>query len=473
MALDHATTAAQVRGGAGLRALVMTIAAVVTAALVGRAPADDIVPSDAAPRWWKGNLHTHTFWSDGDDFPEMVAEWYRTHGYHFLALSDHNVIAAGRRWMKEEAITGRGGPDVVAKYLARFGSAWVERRGSGAEAAIRLQPLDEFRALVEERGRFILIPAEEISDKAEGVPVHINASNLAEPIQPVGGQTVTEAITNNLRAVHDQAERAGREILAHLNHPNFQYAVTAHDLAHAVLERHFEVFNGHPIVNQRGDALHPSIDRLWDIANTIRLVELRAAPLYGIATDDSHHYHGKPEGARPGRGWVMVRATHLTPESIVQAVEAGDCYASSGVTLRDVRFDAGRRTLRVEVEPDGDATFTIDFIGTLADVDAAGRPIDTGSLSAAERTALGRNRFRYSERIGEVLATSAGPVAEYTLTGRELYVRAVVTSSAAPVDPAWEGQRQQAWTQPVGWESRVAPAAQAQPSSEPEAPARK
>lgn len=38
-------------------------------------------------------MHTHTFWSDGDDFPEMVAEWYRKRGYHFLALSDHNVLA--------------------------------------------------------------------------------------------------------------------------------------------------------------------------------------------------------------------------------------------------------------------------------------------------------------------------------------------------------------------------------------------
>lgn len=27
------------------------------------------------PRWWKGNLHTHTLWSDGDDYPEMVVDW--------------------------------------------------------------------------------------------------------------------------------------------------------------------------------------------------------------------------------------------------------------------------------------------------------------------------------------------------------------------------------------------------------------
>lgn len=414
-------------------------------------PAGDPVPSAPQPRWWKGNLHTHTFWSDGDDFPEMVAEWYRTHGYHFLALSDHNVLQQGRRWEKESALVKRGGAEVVARYAARFGDSWVERRGSGGDAEIRLKPLDEFRALVEERGRFLLIPSEEISDSAEGVPVHVNASNLRDPLPPAGGRTVSEAINNNLRAVEEQAERAGREILAHLNHPNFGWAVTSEDLAHAVLERHFEVHNGHPAVNQGGDPDHPSIERMWDIANTIRLVALDAPPLFGIATDDSHHYHGKPAGARPGRGWTMVRATHLTPEHVVRALREGDAYASTGVVLRSVDFDAAARRLRIEVEPDGDARFTVRFVGTLRGTDAAGTPIDTAALPEDRRKKLGRERTRFSERIGDTLATVEGPVAEYALTGEELYVRAVVTSSRDVEDPSWQGQKRQAWTQPVGW----------------------
>ena len=413
---------------------------------------DDAIPAAPRPRWWKGNLHAHTFWSDGDDFPEMVAEWYRTHGYHFLALSDHNVLQQGLRWQAESGLVEKGGADVVTKYLERFGPDWVERRGEGSAAEIRLKPLDEYRALVEERGRFLLIPAEEISDQAEGVPVHINASNIREALTPTGGRTVSEAISNNLRAVEEQATKAGREILAHLNHPNFGWAVTAEDLAHAVLERHFEIHNGHPVVNQQGNEFHPDLERIWDIANTIRLVELGAAPLFGIATDDSHNYHGKPGGARPGRGWTMIRATHLTPEHIVRALEKGDAYASTGVVLRTIDHDPVARRLRVEVEPDGDATFTIRFVGTLRGVDATGTPIDLEALPEERRRQFGRERRRWSERIGEVLALREGPAAEYSFTGDELYVRAVVISSRAPVDPSWEGQRQQAWTQPVGWQ---------------------
>ena len=31
----------------------------------------------AEARWFKGNLHTHSLWSDGDDYPEMIADWYK------------------------------------------------------------------------------------------------------------------------------------------------------------------------------------------------------------------------------------------------------------------------------------------------------------------------------------------------------------------------------------------------------------
>ena len=44
-------------------------------------------------RWYKGNLHTHTLWSDGNHFPEMVVDWYASRGYDFLALTDHNIVA--------------------------------------------------------------------------------------------------------------------------------------------------------------------------------------------------------------------------------------------------------------------------------------------------------------------------------------------------------------------------------------------
>ena len=56
-------------------------------------PTRFIVPAvPEGARWLKGNTHTHTTNSDGDTPPEQVARWYKSHGYRFLVLSDHNVF---------------------------------------------------------------------------------------------------------------------------------------------------------------------------------------------------------------------------------------------------------------------------------------------------------------------------------------------------------------------------------------------
>lgn len=382
-------------------------------------------------RWWKGNLHTHSLWSDGDDFPEMIADWYASRNYNFLALSDHNVLSMGTRWMPYKAIVDRADAGILDRYRARFGDQWVETRGEpgSAEFAVRLKPLDEFRCLLERADKFIMIQGEEISDSAAGKPVHINVSNLQEKFEPAGGATVRESMSNNLRAILAREKESGRELLPHLNHPNFHYAVTAEDLAHVIQERFFEVYNGHPGVNQLGDDEHMSIERMWDVANAIRLTQLDAEPLLGVATDDSHEYHGLP-GARPGRGWVMVRARFLTPEHLIKAMKKADFYASSGVTLEDVQFDSDSRKLSLRIAEQPGATYRTEFIATL-------RPTENDP-----------NGIPAPENIGKVVAVVEGISPAYEMTGNELYVRALVTSSLAAVDPSFENQKQQAWTQP-------------------------
>jgi hypothetical protein len=401
-----------------------------------------------SPRWFKGNIHTHSLWSDGNDFPEMIADWYRKHGYQFLALTDHNVLSEGVRWMPLSEIEARGGAEALRKYQERFGDEWVETRDGEKGAEVRLKPLQEFRKLLETPGEFLMIQAEEISDSAEGLPVHLNATHIDEVIEPMGGRTVAEAIDNNLRAVEEHAREAGHEVLAHLNHPNFGLAVTAEDMAMVTRERFFEVYNGHPGVGHLGDEHHPAVERLWDIANTLRLGQLGGPVLFGVATDDSHHYHGQP-GSHPGRGWIMVRASQLEPETLIRAIKAGDFYASSGVTLRDIRYAPETRTLQIDIEPEAGVQYTTQFIGTLQGYDASSQPAVDADGKPLRATRI------YSGDVGKVLATVEGPTASYKLTGRELYVRAVVTSSKPPVDPSFEGQRQQAWTQPVGSQERA------------------
>lgn len=411
---------------------------VAAAFLAGTLSVCPLAVAQEQAKWFKGNTHTHSLWSDGDDFPERIADWYRSNGYAFLGISDHNTLQQGEKWVKSADLKKKGAGPATADYLKRFPEL-AKTRGdvAGGSYEVRLTPFAEYKPRFDRPGSFLLIPAEEVSAKfVEGKttkPIHINAVNLhGEAIKPLPGSSVVDVIRQNFRAIEEQGRRENKPLLVHLNHPNFQWAITAEEIAQVVEDRFFEVWNGHPIVNHEGDATRPGTEKIWDIVNTIRLTDLKASPILGVGTDDAHNYH--VTGANrsiTGRGWVMVRAKELSAESLLAAMHAGDFYASSGVTLADVKFDKDAKTLTVEVQPDAGATYRIDFVGTP-------RPAAGAKPAAAD--------------IGKVLKSVDGVKATYTLTGGELYVRAVVTSSEAPERPISESQKKQAWTQPVGWE---------------------
>jgi hypothetical protein len=439
-----------------LRSLLLGMVFVVGACAAERSPAQEA-------RWWRGNLHTHTLWSDGDGFPEMIVDWYRQAGYHFLALSDHNVLSQGQRWMTLAAVAAKakGEPwrgaayvprDAFADYLKRFGPNWVETRPGAAAGSVevRLKPFDEYRSLFDEAGRFLMIQSEEITHRAlNDRAIHMNATNLIELIKPRDGATVRDVMNGHLTAVEESAARTGREIMVHVNHPNYKWGVTAEDLAAVVREQFFEVWNGVDNDNDPGDAHHPSTDEIWDIANTLRLVGMKTAPLYALATDDSHDYQGNKTRSPSGRAWVMVRAHHLTAESLIRAMRAGDFYATSGVTLDEVRFDEPARRLSLTIRAEGAETFVTRFIGTRRGVKIEGQPRRDAQGKIIETTL--DYRAGSGPQIGEVLAEVKGLTPSFTLRGDELYVRAIVASSGTPAVPSVEGEFKRAWTQPVGW----------------------
>lgn len=397
--------------------------------------------AEPVARWWKGNLHTHSLWSDGDDYPEMIADWYKQRGYHFLALSDHNLLADHEHWI---SVKGKTGELALSKYLNRFGEKWVEMREIEGRKEVRLKMFSEYREPLEEPGRFLMIPSLEIT----GRTIHVNATNVRELILPYNGYnpndsaSVVKEMQRVINTVVEQRRRTGVPMFPHINHPNFQWALTAEELMQLDHERFFEVYNGHPQVHNEGDETHASTDRVWDIILTERLAKLGKDVVFGLATDDSHSYHNEPKKmSRPGRGWVMVRAPKLSAEDLIASLEAGDFYASSGVTLKDVRRE--KDLLSVEIEAEPGVTYTTEFIGTRKGYDEKSEPVlgPNGEVLRVTR--------RYSKDIGCVLASTSGTSASYTLKGDEIYVRARITSSKKKVDPVFEGEVEQAWTQPL------------------------
>lgn len=391
--------------------------------------------------WYRGNLHTHSLWSDGDDYLEMIALWYRDRDYDFLCFTDHNTLATSKdRWVDiSKKATGR---DAYEKLKKRFPKDWVEERTNDGKTEVRLKTYEEVVAKVAVPDEFLLIQGEEVTDRFERLPVHLCATNIRELIPPLHGESVAATIENNVNALIAQRERTGQPMIIHLNHPNFGYGVTAEDLMRVRGEKFFEVYNGHPGVNNSGDQQHASTERIWDIILTKRLAELGMSVMYGLATDDGHNYHRVPSRAsEPGRGWVMVLAGNLKPDALVDALERGDFYSSSGVSLAKVT--SSPQGLDVEVQADVGVHYRIDFIGTRAGYDPESKPVldEKGNELNVTR--------KYSDEIGTILKSVNGSEGSYRFSGNELYVRAVVVSDRKHPNPSQVGEFERAWVQPV------------------------
>lgn len=369
--------------------------------------------------WYKGNLHTHSYWSDGDHYPEMIMSWYKDRAYDFAVLSDHNTLQEGERWklipkspMHEQAFKD---------YLEQYGSDWVEYREDSVDRIhVRLKTLEEYRPLLEEAGKFLIIPSEEVTASFEKKPIHMNVTNVQEYIEPAMGNSVSEVLQRNLDLVKKQREESGHPMFLHINHPNFGWAITPEDIMSLTEERFFEVYNGHPLVHNYGDSLRPGMEQLWDQVQVAYLQDGKPL-LYGLAVDDAHHYHiFGPEQSNPGRGWVEVRSKSLTAEDLIEAMEAGDFYASTGVLLEKINFNGKRLSIAVKSEDGID--YTIRFFGT-----------KKSNLS----------------QPGVLLEEVQGRKASYTLEEDDLYVRAKITSSKSKENPFRPGDKEEAWVQPV------------------------
>ncbi len=369
-------------------------------------------------KWYKGNLHTHSYWSDGDDYPEMIMDWYKSHEYDFVVLSDHNTLAQGEKWkLIPKSPSHEAG---FQKYVEKYGDQVVYREDSLGRIEVKLKTLAEYRPMFEEKDEFLIIQSQELTESFEKKPLHMNVTNIQKLIPAEGGNSIPEILQNGLDRVKAQRDSTGVPMFLHINHPNFVWAITPEDIIELDGERFFEVYNGHPQVNNYGDSLRPSMEVLWDKVQAAYL-QVGKPLLYGLAVDDAHDYHVfDQKSSNPGRGWVMVLSESLDPESLIGAMEKGDFYATTGVTMKDINFDG--KTLSVAVQPESGVNYTIQFFGT-----KKSNPAESGIL----------------------LSETQGRKAVYTLNSDDMYVRAKIISTKPKENPYQIGDTETAWTQPV------------------------
>jgi hypothetical protein len=332
-----------------MRALHRGTVLVATIATLGVAAGelDELHARQNQTRWYKGNTHTHTINSDGDSSPDDVARWYKEHGYQFVVLTDHNFLTS----------------------------------------------VDGLNAVMGADERFLIVKGEEVTSRFELKPIHVNGLGVSRLVAAQTGSSVLETVQRNVDAIR------AADGVPHINHPNFGWSISADELAQVKNNKLFEIFNGHPMVNNVGGGGVAGLEAAWDAILTKGIL------LYGLAVDDAHHFK-RPEdreASRPGQGWIYVRAPRLGAPELLAAIERGDFYASTGVELSDYAVTRERITITVREKPW--ARYRVQFIG----------------------------------RGGQLLKEVTASPAQYDITGSEGYVRAKVIESSGYV----------AWTQPL------------------------
>ena len=425
-----------------------------------------ITQSLCAKRWYRGNLHMHSFWSDGRAFPEEAIMWYKSRGYDFIGLSDHNVFQDNKdKWVTVKE-------DAAERYLKAFPNAQMRTDAKGCKQ-FRLKTFEELCASFNEDGKFLVVAdveATRTTELADGRvhQLHMNYVNIPELlpsyrrkdfVRTLKNKDVGDFLGDNVRETEEVAKRLGCKHLFILNHPIWRwYDVGPQELIDNPQVRFFELCNnGSPYAPGAGlpqDGF--DTDRLWDVVNAFR-ARRGEELLYGIGTDDTHYYYGEPtQMCMAGNAWTKVRARSLNADDIIDAMMAGDSMVCEMLEMDDISFDRSSGRLEVSVGASAGVLRTVKFIVTKKDFSE--KPIRTLTVRPVEKndSAMFERKIDiYDEKIGLVVKTVKGGIGEsikasYTLQDDDLYVRARVEESAQPLCTAHlhpQGKHV-AWTQP-------------------------
>jgi hypothetical protein len=297
-----------------------------------------------------------------------------------------------------------------------------------------MRPYSELEKQFVEPGKFLMIPGfEQTGGCHNGQQVHANFINVREVFPYISAETPQEILEQMFLKGREMYD--GQDYLFTANHPLWRYYdYSPNDLIALPQIRLFELNNNG--LDGKYDP-HPQgwkPEQFWDVVNAYRAAHDQPL-LFGMGSDDRHAYEPQP------KAWSVVRAACLCTNQLLEAIHAGDFYASNGLGFEDVQFDGKTLSVKIDVREEGQ--YRILFLGTKKDYDPTSRVIDVeeGPRCPTRKIDI------YSDSIGVVLDTIEGTEGSYTIKPDDLYVRAKIVKVVEDLKPDWQSEPA-AWSQP-------------------------
>lgn len=235
---------------------------------------------------YKANLHCHSTISDGKFTPEQLKKMYMEKGYHAIAYTDHQVSVPHTE-LTDENFVALTGVEIA------FG---IKKATSVHICGIARNPEAELK-----------IPNEIMDDM--------------------------EKINGGIRQLNSS------DYITTLNHPRWS-GMSANDIMNIGNVANIEVVNGYELIQ----------DGYGDSSACYEFELRRGRKVSPLATDDSHTMSAPGDaGYEYFQGFTVLKAPELTYQALIEALDTGAFYASTGPEFRNLWIDDG--VLHVECSP--------------------------------------------------------------------------------------------------------------------------
>ncbi len=260
----------------------------------------DLLPSDV--NWYRANFHCHTKHSDGAYTPEKVKEVYKNHGYSIVAYSDHDIL------LDHSDLNDEG-------FLALTSCEYSVTQGQPTFPEIDGVEVGRWqRAKCVHLNIFSKDPHNTFQPATNADQFWILKERYADVFK--GDGYMREYTTESINEVIRRCNEAG--FLVQLNHPYWS-------------------------LNEREDYIN--MEGLWGLEILNYATELETGSEYcpyiyddmvrnGMRNlvctmGDDNHNHGDSVRESFG-GSTMIGAKELKYEQVIEAMEKGHIYCTSG-----------------------------------------------------------------------------------------------------------------------------------------------
>ena len=261
---------------------------------------------DSSKKWFKANLHCHTTLSDGRATPATVKEEYKKRGYSIVAFTDHEHLINSKHLSD---------PDFLAI--------------TGVELSIAGPKVDTCSPLPSAKQIHINLYAKDpdcdvtpfYSAKGDWYKFE-DVRHLVKPIEIIERVHSPECLNALIKRAHELG------FLVSFNHPNWSLETAEDYLSYDGFD-FIEVHNtGTKVLGYHND--EAAFNDMMKAGKRI----------FCVATDDNHNYGGfDPSRSDSFGGWTMIRADELEYGKIMDALERGDFYATTGPEIHSITLD--------------------------------------------------------------------------------------------------------------------------------------